>query len=115
MLSRKILQSAFAYQPSIKFLGPRSQLAQLVHDHNSSTYIHHDVAHKSHGHKAPSSVTSHFSTTGKSSIFIHDLIFPQLTEEQIDMINMGGALDAPLPKLKKSLDKGADKGAPKKK
>lgn len=42
-------------------------------------------------------------------------MFPQLTEEQIDMINMGGAFDPVQPKPKKPTDKAADKGAPKKK
>lgn len=81
---RKIISSKFfSYTPMIKFLGPR---AKLVHDSIKPVSQH------------PASKTKVYSHTierrsSDSSIFLHSIRYPQLTEEQIEIINSGGARD----------------------
>ena len=83
----KVLQISqkFGYIPQIKFIGPRSKLHQTQ-----------KASQPSHLIQSPSYVH-----TGQPSIFLSSLRFPQLTEEEIEIINMGGARDPPQTKTTK--------------
>lgn len=84
MIKTTLLLRFLSYTPSIKFLGPRSKLINEAHSnatqskHSSSAGIH--------------------NYSGTSSIFRQGLAFPQLSEEEIELINLGGARDPPKPK-----------------
>jgi len=82
------ITKAFAYVPKIKFLGPRSKLT-----HGSQ--IHQTSQSKQSNPSIQSQPLIH---TGQPSIFLSSLRFPQLTDEEIDIVNMGGARDPPAPK-----------------
>ena len=83
------LLNYFSYTPMIKFVGPRANLPfnpppPLV--------------------SAPSASTS-APTKQSPAIIIPSIKFAQLTEEQIELINMGGAVDPPAKKEKKEKKK----------
>lgn len=84
MIKTTLLIRLLSYTPSIKFLGPRSKLITEAHSHATQSK-----------HQSPAGMINY---SGKSSIFKHSLAFPQLSEEQIEMINLGGARDPPKPK-----------------
>ena len=83
MMNRSKSLFQFSYVPQIKFLGPRANLPKLPSPSKSAT----NLSYASYG-------------TGPS-IKIPSLKYPQLTEEQMELINMGGAVDAPKPKAPK--------------
>lgn len=69
----------FAYTPMIKFTGPRANLP-------------------SPSPLPPLQMDSKTTKSNQPSIIIPSFKFPPLTDEQIEMINMGGAIDPPAPK-----------------
>ena len=77
------LVNHFAYTPMIKFVGPRANIP----------------------FSPPPPMAPSPATNRSPGIIIPSIKYAQLTEEQIEIINMGGAVDPPAKKEKKDKKK----------
>jgi hypothetical protein len=94
MLKTSRILHSFAYSPKIKFLGPRSKIQQ--HSPDATKNVAPTIHHVNTSEKAPYQHYGHIPSS--PSIFLSSLVYPQLSDEQIEIINMGGTRDPPKAK-----------------